>query len=111
MEIETSEQLAFYVDTLKTLYEHANRENNAAVCAFLKRFLDGHLSRAAMLSLMLDDTAAAPVTHGEQHLAAVATIMTAPIAPLPPNDGSGGIKAKLPDNPPPRSPSPVTARW
>jgi hypothetical protein len=115
MDIETSEQLRWYIDTLKTLFEHAYRENNRPVCDFLRRYLDGHLPRAALVPLMADTKAGGVPSAAETRLAATATIMAAPVRPLgdfgPSDSGDGGIKAKLPDGPKPRSPSPVAAKW
>jgi hypothetical protein len=140
LEIQTTEQLRYYVDTLKMLFEHAYRENNREVCSFVRRYLDGHLPKAAMVSLMADTTPGGALSPAEQRLQAVATIMAAPVKPNPPmtddgkgnrvpedipltrqngwhrpedkpdSDGDGGIKARLPDGPKPKSPSPATAK-
>jgi len=112
MEIETSEQLAIYVDTLKTLFSHARREHNEPVVQFLRRFMDGLIPRDAMLPLVQDDsTRRTPATAAEKRLEQVATALTPPVAQQPPDyRGDGGIKVELPDNPPPRSPSPAAAK-
>lgn len=113
MEIQTSEQLAFYVDTLKMLFATAHREHNTAVQEFLHRFLDGLVPRAALLPLVQDDTTRKlPATTAERDLERVATALASPIEPLPPSNsnGSGGALVPKPEPDKPLNPPSIRLR-
>ena len=110
LEVHTSEQLAYYTDTLKMLFEHAHREHNAAVMTFLRRYLDGLVAQAEMTPLVLDVSSRRyPASEAERALEATASALAAPVRPLPPDSG-GGVYAKLPEPPPkPVTPTPAAA--